>query len=537
MPDYGHPLEFGIFLTPSNERPEAVVALAELAEQVGLDLVSFQDHPYQSRFLDTWTLLSYVAARTSRIKLAPNVVNLPLRPPAVLARAAASLDLLSGGRVELGLGAGAFWDAIEAMGGRRLGAGESVEALAEAIEVLRSLWDAEQRGGVRFEGEHYRLAGAARGPAPAHPIELWIGAYKPRMLALTGRLGDGWLPSVPYMEREQLASGNAAIDAAAVEAGREPAAVRRLLNVSGSYAGGEPGPTEGPTEQWIEVLARLAVDHGFSTFVAMADDARAIERFATEVAPAVRELVAAERAGGGGSGADVPAPVEAASSSEPAAEAPAATPPAAPTSEYERLGVVPTADDGTRLSAELPWDEATRPHRPPSGPGVEYSDRGRQVGQHLVDVHDMLRKELTELREVVAQVREGATTAGDARSALNEMAMRQNDWTLGAFCSRYCRTVAQHHGLEDDAILPHLRRSEADLEPVIDRLHQEHLVIHDAIEAVDRALVGHLNDPTDFGPLQAAIDLLTDTLLSHLSYEEFELVEPLARLGFHPGQV
>ncbi len=533
MPDYGHPLEFGIFLTPSNEQPEAVVALAELAEQVGLDLVSFQDHPYQARFLDTWTLLSYVAARTSRVKLAPNVLNLPLRPPAVLARAAASLDLLSGGRVELGLGAGAFWDGIEAMGGRKLGAGESVEALAEAIEVLRALWDVEQRGGARLQGEHYRLAGAKRGPAPAHPIELWIGAYKPRMLALTGRLGDGWLPSVPYMERAQLASGNAAIDAAA--AGREPAAVRRLLNVSGSYAGGEPGPTEGPTEQWIEELAGLAVEHGFSTFVAMADDARTIELFATEVAPAVRELVAAERAGGGGSGAGAPA--EPAVPSEPVPAAPAAASPAPAASEYERLGVVPTPDDGTRLSPELPWDESTRPHRPPSGAGVEYSEQGRQVGQHLIDVHDMLRKELTELREVVAQVREGAMTVGDARSALNEMAMRQNDWTLGAFCSRYCRTVAQHHGLEDEAIFPHLRRSEADLEPVIDRLHEEHLVIHDAIEAVDRALVGHLNDPTDFEPLQAAIDLLTDTLLSHLSYEEFELVEPLARLGFHPGQV
>jgi alkanesulfonate monooxygenase SsuD/methylene tetrahydromethanopterin reductase-like flavin-dependent oxidoreductase (luciferase family) len=530
MPDYGHPLQFGIFLTPSNEQPQAVVALAELAEQVGLDLVSFQDHPYQARFLDTWTLLSYLAARTTRIKLAPNVLNLPLRPPAVLARAAASLDLLSGGRVELGLGAGAFWDGIEAMGGHKLGAGESVEALAEAIEVLRALWDTEQRGGARFEGTHYRLAGAKRGPAPAHPIELWIGAYKPKMLALTGRLGDGWLPSVPYMERGQLASGNAAIDAAAREAGRDPAAVRRLLNVSGSYVGGEPGPTEGSTDQWVEELAQLAVEHGFSTFVAMADDPRTIELFATEVAPAVRELVAAERAGTvAPRGEAAPEPL---ATNEAVSEAP---PPAA--SEYERLGVVPTPDDGTRLSAELPWDEASRPHRPPSAPEVEYSDRGRQVGQHLVDVHDMLRKELTELREVVAQVREGAVTPGDARSALNEMAMRQNDWTLGAFCSRYCRAVAQHHGLEDEAVFPHLRRSDAGLEPVIDRLHEEHLVIHDAIEAVDRALVGHINDPTDFEPLQSALDLLTDTLLSHLSYEEFELVEPLARLGFHPGQL
>ena len=103
-------IEFGVFITPSSAQPEAVVALAVLADQVGLDLVTFQDHPYQPRFLDAWTLLSFVAARTSRVRLAPNVLNLPLRPPAVVARAVASLDLLSGGRVELGLGAGAFWD-------------------------------------------------------------------------------------------------------------------------------------------------------------------------------------------------------------------------------------------------------------------------------------------------------------------------------------------------------------------------------------------------------------------------------------------
>lgn len=206
------------------------------------------------------------------------------------------------------------------------------------------------------------------------------------------------------------------------------------------------------------------------------------------------------------------------------------------TSEYERLGISPTLD-GERHGDALPWDESTRPHRAPSGPEVAYTDQGRQVGQHLVDVHDMLRRELGELRELVAQVRDGALGAGDARSALNEMAMRQNDWTLGAFCSRYCHTVARHHGLEDDAVFPHLRKGDPSLEPVIDRLADEHLVIHDAIEAVDRALVHHINHPGDFDRLQGAIDLLTDSLLSHLSYEEHELVEPLARLGFYPGQI
>jgi hemerythrin-like domain-containing protein len=149
----------------------------------------------------------------------------------------------------------------------------------------------------------------------------------------------------------------------------------------------------------------------------------------------------------------------------------------------------------------------------------------------------MLRRELSELRDLLAQVRDGALAAGDARAALNRMAMRQNDWTLGAFCARYCNAVAQHHGLEDQAIFPHLARSDARLTPVIDRLAEEHLVIHDAIEGVDRALVRHINEPQDFAPLQTAIDVLGDTLLSHLSYEEHELVEPLARHGFYAGQV
>jgi hemerythrin-like domain-containing protein len=210
--------------------------------------------------------------------------------------------------------------------------------------------------------------------------------------------------------------------------------------------------------------------------------------------------------------------------------------PSQPSDEYDRLGIAPTPDDGARHSATPPWDESTRPHRSPSTSDIDYSDTGRQVGQHLIDVHDMLRRELSELREIVAQVRDGALDAGDARSALNEMAMRQNDWTLGAFCSRYCHAVARHHGLEDDAIFPHLASSDERLQPVIGRLTEEHLVIHDAIEEVDRALVQHIVQH-DFDRLQRAIDLLTDALLSHLSYEERELVEPLARLGFYANQV
>jgi alkanesulfonate monooxygenase SsuD/methylene tetrahydromethanopterin reductase-like flavin-dependent oxidoreductase (luciferase family)/FAD/FMN-containing dehydrogenase len=283
--DYGHDLRFGTFITPQNRRPEDVVALAQLTERAGLDLVTFQDHPYQPAFLDTWTLLSWVAAQTQTVRVSANVLNLPLRPPAVLARAAASLDLLSGGRVELGLGAGAFWDAIEAMGGPRRTPGQGVDALDEAIDIIRAVWDPAERRGVYVDGEHYRVHGAKRGPEPAHDIAIWLGAVKPRMLRLTGRKADGWLPSLPYFTPEGLERGNHVIDEAATAAGRDPRAVRRLLNVSPADLG----------DSWVEALLPFVLERGFSTFILMADDPRTIELWGGEVAPALREAVAGER--------------------------------------------------------------------------------------------------------------------------------------------------------------------------------------------------------------------------------------------------
>src|SRR6202049_2495776 len=208
-----------------------MVSLSALAEEVGYDLVTFNDHPYSPGALDALNLMSFVAARTGRVHLAANVLSLPMRPPAVLARAVASLDILSHGRAELGIGAGMAWEAIETMGGRRLDVGDSVEALEEGIHVIRQLWATGERGGVRFEGKHYRLAGALRGPAPMHDISIWVGAFKPRMLRLVGRLADGWRPPVAGLKPGDLTAGNAVIDAEAVRAGRDPHTIRRLLNL------------------------------------------------------------------------------------------------------------------------------------------------------------------------------------------------------------------------------------------------------------------------------------------------------------------
>lgn len=294
MPEYGHDLLFGTFTTPVAQPAHQAVDLAVTADRAGLDLVTFQDHPYQPAFHDTWTLLSYVASRTERIHVAGNVLNLPLRQPAVLARSAASLDRLSGGRVELGLGAGAFWDAIAAMGGRRLSAGQSIEALEEAIAIIRDIWDTSKRGGVRFDGRYFQVRGAKRGPAPAHDIGTWLGAYKPRILRLTGRVADGWVPSLGYLPggAADLAEMNKHIDEGAARTGRDPAAIRRFLNINGQFAASGSSFLVGPPAQWAEQLADLNLTYGISGFILAADDPYTIELFAGEVAPATRELVA-----------------------------------------------------------------------------------------------------------------------------------------------------------------------------------------------------------------------------------------------------
>jgi alkanesulfonate monooxygenase SsuD/methylene tetrahydromethanopterin reductase-like flavin-dependent oxidoreductase (luciferase family) len=269
-------VRFGYFLTPEAD-PTRPLELARLADELGFDLIGVQDHPYQRRFHDTWTLLTAIAMTTRRVSVFPDVASLPLRPPAVLAKAAATLDLLSGGRLELGLGAGAFWDAIAAMGGPRRSPGESIAALEEAIQVIRLMWS--EQPAVRFSGKFYQLAGVRPGPPPAHPIGIWLGVYKPRGLALAGRLADGWVPSLGYASPDALSEGNRCIDEAAREAGRDPKTIRRVLNVMGSL---EP-----------ELLAELASDRGMDTLVfAQGDDpATQLRRLASEVVPRTRELL------------------------------------------------------------------------------------------------------------------------------------------------------------------------------------------------------------------------------------------------------
>ncbi|WP_439661382.1 LLM class flavin-dependent oxidoreductase [Lentzea sp. HUAS TT2] len=463
MTDYGHPLEFGVFLPPGAEEFGATLRLAQAADVLGLELVSIQDHPYNAANLDTWTALSVIAATTTNVRVFPNVANLPLRPPAVLARAAASLDVITGGRVELGLGAGAFWDAIAAMDGPHRTPAESVEALEEAIAVIRALWTPGR--GIRLHGKHYSLNGARPGPFPAHDIGIWLGAYKKRMLQLTGRMADGWLPSSPYAPPQQLAAMNAIIDEAALEAGREPQDIRRIYNIT--------------PELTAEQLAELALNDGMSGFILMVNTDDELRTFAEEVAPAVREIVQKER------------------------------------------------------GSTLLWDESTRPKGPAPEADAVYSASGRAMGRQLVGVHNHLRDELKKIRSIIQQAADGMIGIGEARSEINTMTMRQNNWTMGAYCETYCRLVTIHHTLEDTSLYPQLREGDARLGPVLDRLSEEHQVIHGVLERLDAALVATVAEPQRIGEVQKAVDLLTDTLLSHLSYEEDQLIEPMARIAYH----
>ncbi|KGN42287.1 LLM class flavin-dependent oxidoreductase [Knoellia aerolata] len=489
MPDYGLDLEFGIFPTPDASRHHEVLELAQLADVLGLDHVSIQDHPYQAAHLDTWTLLSAIGSRTSQVRLSTNVANLPLRPPVVLAKAAATLDLLTGGRVELGLGAGAFWDGIVAAGGERRTPGESVDALAEAVTVMRAFWAGEPG---RFEGEHYATKGLRPGPRPAHDIPIWLGAYRPRMIRLTGRVADGWVPSMAYADPSTLPDLSARLDEAAVTAGRAPRDIRRIYNISGRFGSGS-GLFQGGPGDWAEQLTDLAVGLGMCTFILGADEPDVVRRFAEEVVPLARELVAAERGGG--------QPDE-----------------ATPT----RVAGVPPA-----VHTVAAQDPST------------FTPEQLAVPRHLVEVHDHLRRELEQVRDIVRQVREGHESVGAARSVINTMTMRQNNWTLGAYCESYCRIVTGHHTNEDRGIFPHLVRADPALEPVVTRLHDEHEVIAGLLDGLDRALVALVGDAGHgstgkraLDGLSDALDALSDSLLAHLSYEEEALHDPLAVHGF-----
>jgi alkanesulfonate monooxygenase SsuD/methylene tetrahydromethanopterin reductase-like flavin-dependent oxidoreductase (luciferase family) len=296
MSDLHQALRFGANVDPIASDPSWPLSLTRSIERAGLDLIGIQDHPYNTGFLDTLSLIATLLQATERAHIFPNVANLPLRPPAMLAKTAATLDVLSGGRFELGLGSGAFREGIEAMGGPGRSKGESIGALEEAVQIIHAFWSGNRS--LRFDGKYYTVKGARPGPRPAHSIGLWLGTYGPRALGITGRLADGWLPSSSYAPTERLPEMQQRINDAALAAGRQLQDIRRIYNVMGLItAGPKQDFLVGPVDYWVDELTHLVVEVGMDTFIywPAAEHLRQIELFAAEVVPAVKTQVASVR--------------------------------------------------------------------------------------------------------------------------------------------------------------------------------------------------------------------------------------------------
>ncbi|HET9659439.1 MAG TPA: LLM class flavin-dependent oxidoreductase [Thermomicrobiales bacterium] len=297
MTDYGRPIEFGIFLDPAAEQSATVLDTIAFIDELGFDWIGIQDHPYNRAQLDAMTLIGMGLARTERVRFVPDVATLSLRSPAMLAKQAVTLDLLGNGRFELGLGSGAFWDAIVAMGGPRRSPGEAYASLDEAIDILRAAFDGARS--VDHQGEIYQLRGWRPGPAPAHRIGIWLGVYGPRALRLAGRKADGWVPSLAYVPPAAAREAMQTIDSAAVSAGRNPADIRRAYNIWGGFIDAPPAPIDetsgefaGSPAAWAAFLTHLATSIGFDTFLfGVPPDSGLLRRIAGEILPRVREQV------------------------------------------------------------------------------------------------------------------------------------------------------------------------------------------------------------------------------------------------------
>jgi alkanesulfonate monooxygenase SsuD/methylene tetrahydromethanopterin reductase-like flavin-dependent oxidoreductase (luciferase family) len=295
---------FGINIDPSTTNLEAALKRARMADASSVDLVTIQDHPYNPDFLDTWTLLTSLTARTERVRFSTNVMNTPLRPPAMMAKMAATLDVISGGRLELGLGAGGYVEGMQAWGGV-VGKtpGERYQAFKEYIDVLQGLLGNAGRE-FSYQGQFYRVNRIVNGPAPAHRIPLWIGAGQPRMLRLAGSRGDGWLIGTIYILPEQLDEVNRLLDEGAIQAGRKPEDVRRGYNLFGviqlhpteRFRFNRPGIIQGTVQEWIDTLLHFHHRYRHDTFIfwpVAGDEEAQIKVFLDEVMPEVRRQIQA----------------------------------------------------------------------------------------------------------------------------------------------------------------------------------------------------------------------------------------------------
>lgn len=285
---------FGLAIPPSVRPGTGPVEGALMAEDLGFDFVSASDHPCGAEpTYETWTMLSWIAAATTRIRVAPRVLGVPYRNPAMVAKMAETFSRLSGGRLILGLGGGYSDAEFRAFGLGVFTPRDKVDGLAEAITIVRGLWS---RPGFTFEGRLHRTEGADLEPRPAWPIPVWLGTFGERALAVTGRLADGWIPSYGDRPLDQYRAMRERILAAARTAGRDPAALTCALHLQvhvGDDATTDPSVVAGPPGAVTERLLDFA-GIGFTAFSFSVTGPGAPEqagRLAGEVIPAVRDAL------------------------------------------------------------------------------------------------------------------------------------------------------------------------------------------------------------------------------------------------------
>jgi len=275
---------------------QALVDLAVRAEQLGLDSVWTHDHVFNVAhvferiggrpYYEPLTLLAYVAARTTRVRLGTSVLVLPYHHPIRLAKTAATLDVLSGGRLILGVGVGAVENEMEAMGTPFKERGPFTD---EAIAAMRTLWREED---PRFDGRYSRFAGMKFSPKPRQkPIPIVVGGVSRAAIRRAARLGDGWQPL--GLSPEALAQGMATLREEVRATGRDPAEVPVSIAMSITASTGHRAAL-GTTPVEIAGTARAFAEIGVDTLVVSATtsdprEARAaLEMVAATLGPSVR---------------------------------------------------------------------------------------------------------------------------------------------------------------------------------------------------------------------------------------------------------
>lgn len=284
-------IAFGLAISPSALPGADPVASARLAEELGFDFVSASDHPCGTEpTYETWTMLAWIAAATTRIRVATRVLGVPYRNPAMVAKMAETLSRLSGGRLILGLGGGFSDEEFRAFGLGVPSARDKVDGLEEAIQITRGLWS---RPGFTYSGRLHHVERADLEPKPVHRIPIWLGTFGARALRVTGRLADGWIPSYGDRSLEEYAAMREHVLTAAREAGRDPAGLTCVLHTQARVdkrAAAEPSLIAGPPGAVTERLLDF-VRIGFTSFsftLTGPSTREQAERLADEVIPAVR---------------------------------------------------------------------------------------------------------------------------------------------------------------------------------------------------------------------------------------------------------